>query len=145
MLKPASQNQLPNTHGERIDFGKHKGELYTRVPVSYLRWMVNSMKDEQRKKLAHSEIVRRGSKLPEVEISGHAIDRASQRCLRRWEETRLNEDEGLHAWLCRITAEAIESGVKADDSGRRYKYLGMVVVVEPGDEWPVLATIVSRS
>ncbi len=31
-----------NTHHLTVGFGKHKGELWTRVPVSYLRWLVNS-------------------------------------------------------------------------------------------------------
>jgi DNA (cytosine-5)-methyltransferase 1 len=30
-----------DTHHLVCDFGKHKGELWTRVPVSYLKWLVN--------------------------------------------------------------------------------------------------------
>ena len=30
-----------NTHGLVCDFGRHKGIPYTRLPVSYLTWMVN--------------------------------------------------------------------------------------------------------
>lgn len=31
-----------STHGIRLEFGRHKGKLLTRVPVSYLRWMINA-------------------------------------------------------------------------------------------------------
>ena len=48
-----------NTHGMVIGFGKHKGELYTRVPVSYLFWMVNV--EHQDAATAQAEIDRRGS------------------------------------------------------------------------------------
>ena len=28
-----------DTHDMRVEFGKHRGERWTRVPVSYLRWI----------------------------------------------------------------------------------------------------------
>lgn len=80
-----------NTHGVRLDFGKHSGELITRVPVSYLKWMVrNGTKSSD---LAAAELERRGTQTPEVEVSGHAIDRASLNCRKTWHETR-NEARG---------------------------------------------------
>ena len=63
-----------NTHGQRIEFGKHKGELFTRLPVSYLKWMINE--NAQQSDIAKAEFERRGDTMPEVELSGHAIDNA---------------------------------------------------------------------
>ena len=81
----------------KFTFGKHKGDSITRVPVSYLRWMINqfdfSHGDIQG--MAKKELDRRGSFLPELEISGHAIDKASTRCIKIWKNTRLKE-EGLY-------------------------------------------------
>lgn len=125
-----------NTHGVYITFGKHKGELLTRVPVSYLRWMINSK--AQMHNLAKAELERRGDMMPTVEVSGHAIDNASIRCRKRWHETKL-EGEGIYSWLMRITLEAAEKGEKLD-SGKT-KYLGMKLVIEQGEEFPVLKTI----
>ncbi len=101
---------IPNTHGVKLAFGKHKGELLTRAPVSYLRWMVNKKTDQA--DLARAEIERRGSKFPEVELSGHAIDNASLRCFNNWREGCHRSEkgnhpvEGLHSWLARMTLEA---------------------------------------
>lgn len=64
-------------HGKRITFGKHKGELFTRLPVSYLKWMVNEKAQEW--EIAKAEFERRGDTMPLVELSGHAIDNASLR------------------------------------------------------------------
>jgi hypothetical protein len=71
-----------NTHGVLLGFGKHHDKPYTRVPVGYLKWMVNTPEmSEERRKLAEAELKRRGTHTPELDISGHAIDRASQQCL----------------------------------------------------------------
>lgn len=126
-----------NTHGVRINFGKHKGELFTRLPVSYLRWMINSkapMHD-----VAQSEFDRRGDTMPKVELSGHAIDNASIRVRKIWHNTKLNNDEGIYSWLQRVTLEAIEKGEKLDNG--KIKYLGMKFVIQEGEEFPVLKTL----
>lgn len=125
-----------NTHGKRIDFGKHKGELFTRLPVSYLRWMINNK--TQSWQVAKAEFERRGDTMPLVEISGHAIDNASFRVRKIWHETR-NDGEGLYSWLQRMTLEAQEHG-EILDSGKT-KYKGMKLVIKEGDEFPVLKTI----
>lgn len=133
-----------NTHGERVWFGKHKGELWTRVPVSYLRWIVNVKLDATNKNrqrvcdIARAELKRRGSKLPKVELSGHAIDNASLRILDVWLALR-NKNEGLYSWLERITLEAIANGERLD--GGKVKYMQMKLVIEQGEEFPVLKTI----
>lgn len=124
-----------NTHGLTISFGKHKGELFTRLPVSYLRWMINEKTRDW--EIAKAEFERRGDTMPKVELSGHAIDNASLRVRKTWHETR-RDDEGLYSWLQRVTLEAIERGVASDD---RIEYLGMRFVIAQGEEFPVLKTI----
>lgn len=124
-----------NTHNLVIDFGKHKGTLYTRLPVSYLRWMVQCGHSQE--DVARAELDRRGTVLPIIEISGHAIDRASIRLLKHWKRTAKSNDEGLHAWLCRICVEAVKEN-EPDENGNVY-YDGIKLVFSTG-EWPVLKT-----
>ena len=128
-----------NTHGEIINFGKHSGTLITRVPASYLKWMVNAKSLQHQ--LAKAEIERRGHKLPSLEISAHAIDKASLRCRKIWHETALSEEEGICSWLERVTLEALEKGVKRGDD---VFYMGMKFVIYPGEEFPVLKTIMPK-
>lgn len=125
-----------NTHGVTINYGKHKGELVTRLPASYLRWMVNE--NAPMSDYARAEIERRGHRLPEIELSGHAIDNASLRVRKIWHETR-GDDEGLYSWLMRVTLEAIEKGERLESG--KIKHLNMKFVVEDGEEFPVLKTI----
>jgi len=97
-----------------MPFGKHKGTLVTRVPVGYLRWAVGQeagcpveLPDGTRvpfEAVARAEIARRGDRLQDIEVSGHAIDRLSQRFLKVWEDRR-REGEGLYTWAQR---EALE-------------------------------------
>lgn len=128
-----------NTHGVILDFGKHKGQLLTRVPVSYLKWILNetSMSPKWRE-LAKAEFERRGDTMPRVEITGHAIDRASLRVLHLWDSTR-NKREGLYSWLMRITLRALEEGKRLPNG--KIKFWGMKLVIEPGIEFPVLKSI----
>jgi len=114
----------------------HKGELFTRLPVSYLKWMINNKAPQH--DVARAEFERRGDTLPKIELSGHAIDNASLRVLKIWHETRGN-NEGLYSWLQRVTLEAIENGVRLDSG--KIKYLGMKFVVVEGAEFPVLKTV----
>lgn len=125
-----------DTHGMVIDVGKHNGTPYTRLPVSYLSWMVNS--HHSRADIAAAELKRRGTVTPTLDISGHAIDRASLTCRKIWHETR-REEEGLHAWLVRMSKEAREAN-DVDDKGR-YKYNGMKFAFEQDGVWPVLKTV----
>lgn len=132
-----------STHGVRIEFGKHKGELWTRVPVSYLKWLVNSagnpeFKMEKAATIAKIELARRGTVTPDLDVSGHAIDRASLSCRKIWHETR-GPDEGLYAWLVRVTREAIDKDER--DAAGRYLHLGMKFAVEQDGCWPVLKTV----
>lgn len=126
-----------DTHHKVIDFGKHKGELWTRVPVSYLSWLANQQGSGENVEIARAEIQRRGSVYPQIDISGHAIDRASLSCRKIWHENR-GQDEGLHAWLQRISMEAREKGQLIDG---KYRYLGMKFVFEEGEYYPSLKTV----
>ena len=127
-----------DTHDMRIQFGRHEGERYTRLPVSYLRWMVND--DVRDAHIARAELERRGIPLVDlpVEISGHAIDRASLWCRKIWHQNR-KEDEGLNAWLIRITTEAM-ARTKPDDEGRIH-YCGLRLIIEDGELYSTLKTV----
>lgn len=125
-----------NTHNLICDFGKHKGTAYTRLPVSYLTWMVGS--NHSRADIAAAELKRRGTVTPDLDVSGHAIDRASLSCRKIWHETRGGE-EGLHAWLCRVAREALDK--KQIDQKGRYHHLGMQFAFEFEGVWPVLKTV----
>jgi hypothetical protein len=136
-----------NTHGLKVDFGKHRGELWTRVPVSYLRWLVNmpSARNSNAKAIAAAELKRRGSTLPTIELSGHAIDRASLSCRKIWHQTA-HADEGLYSWLCRIGREALDStadGLEGHSESREceIEYLGLKLVFALGEFYPTIKTV----
>lgn len=124
-----------NPHGVKIEYGKHEGCLFTRLPLSYLRWMINE--NAPQADVAKAELERRGGDIPKVQISGHALDRASFRVMKIWEEDR-NDDEGFYSWLCRMTLEAIAQGAPIGD---RLHYKGMKFCVAKGEEFPVLKTV----
>lgn len=125
-----------NTHGFKMPNGKHKDELITRVPVSYLRWITNTP-NHSLQEYAQAELDRRGSILPEMELSGHAINRASFRCLKIWKEDR-NDDEGLHSWLLRRGMEAFK---KLKDDTTKVEHMGIKWAFEIGERYPVLKTV----
>jgi hypothetical protein len=125
-----------DTQGVILSFGKHKGQLLTRVPISYIRWMATN--DVPQSDYARAEFERRGDTMPKVEISGHAIDRASLRVLQTWRATR-NEDEGLYSWLQRMVLEALKSGHRLD--GGKIKYRKIKWVIEEGEVLPVLKSV----
>jgi hypothetical protein len=129
------KNQV-NPHGVKVSFGKHKDELITRVPVSYLKWMINEKTPQY--EVAKAEFERRGDTMPKVELTGHAIDNASLRVRKIWHETR-GKDEGLYSWLQRMTLEAIEHGEPMGDEVHWYK--GMKFCITEGEEFPTLKTI----
>ncbi len=125
-----------NTHNMRIEFGKHKGELWTRVPVSYLKWIVNERARDN--DIAQAELDRRGTVTPDCDVSGHAIDRASLNCRKIWHQTK-NKGEGLHAWLVRMTEEALA----AEEMHKgKYRIHGMLLAIENDGCWPVLKTVI---
>ncbi len=125
------------TQNIKINFGKHKGTLFTRLPVSYLRWIVNERANMW--EFAKAEIERRGHKLPEIEISAHAINNASLRALNFYLSDRKG-NEGLHTWLERITLETIKHNGDYENKKIRYKKISLAI--EKGEEFPVLKTII---
>ncbi len=136
------ENGAPNTHHERINFGKYAGELFTRLPVSYLRWMVtNETRDHE---MAQAELDRRGIPVTDdgFEISGHAIDTASLRLWAEYIHDR-GQDEGLHAWLKRIMAEALKDG-EVDEQQRACWRGRVLLCLEVGPIVTVLKTCMIR-
>lgn len=103
-----------DTHDLEMPFGKYAGERVTRVPVGYLKWAVSVSANSQIKlkdgstvpfaEVAKAEIERRGERLQNVEVSGHAIDRLSQKFRKIWHENK-HGDEGLYSWAARVTSE----------------------------------------
>lgn len=130
---------------EIVNFGKHTGERWTRIPVSYLKWMINAEHSQMEK--AQAEMDRRGTSVDPhgIGISGHALDRFSQRRLHVWEEHRQDGDgqdvkfEGIHAFLVRVSKEAME---KVEPRGDKFKYLGMKLVIDTSMAEPVLKSVV---
>ncbi len=130
-----------DTHNLRADFGKYRGKRWTRIPVGYLKWLINE--GTKYSEIAKAELDRRGTTIDiEVEISGHAIDRASLRCRKTWHETK-NKDEGLHSWLHRMSMEAITSidGKDLNDD-KKIEYKGMKFAFKFGEIYPTLLTVI---
>jgi len=121
-----------DTHDLRIGFGKHKGEFWIHLPSHYLRWIASTpVNKPDIIQIALVELDRReqGRSDREVEISSHAIDQASFRCLKHWRADR-QEDEGLYSWLRRITLEAVEHGtLEEDESDGRLLWKNMCLLI----------------
>jgi len=122
-----------------LDFGKkHRGERIQRIPASYLLWMVRDHCGPYA--VAQAELDRRGIKLLDIEISGHAIDAASLRIRKTWHENR-EKAEGLHGWLCRAALDARALGEKVDEDCLAWLGVKWVFASDRG-EWPLLKTVV---
>lgn len=120
-----------------LQFGKkYRGERIQRVPFSYLSWMVRERQGPW--KVAQKEIDRRGIKVPDVEISNHAIDVASLRIRKTWQQNR-EKVEGLHAWLMRATKEAIAQGEEIEPG--IFVYLEVRWVCATSGQWPALKSV----
>ena len=134
-----------NTHNLIVDFGKHKGERWTRVPRSYLSWLVNEpesrLEFNKQKEIAQAELNRRGTVISkEVEISNHAIDTASMRVRKTWHKTK-NKGEGLYSWLVRMATEALATTKEKPD---RIRHLGIDWVFKHGKVFPLLKTVIRK-
>ena len=126
-----------NTHGLEIDFGKHKGCLWTRVPVDYLLWLVNQPGETENKNIAQAELNRRGTKPPSMDISGHAIDRASMQLWKDYFRER-QKGEGLYRWLQRKAEHALEHGER---KGEKIIDGNIKFVFDDGVVYPTLKTV----
>ena len=132
-----------NTHGLVVGdgFGKFKGQKWTRVPTHFLKWVVNSGKGLNRE-IAKSELERRGSEVSTgIEITKHALDRASLRFLDKWME-RENKDEGIYSWLVRMSTEALREVPEEGDN--IFMYQGMRFVFKLGDMYPILLSVMKK-
>jgi len=126
-----------NTHNLIIEFGKHKGERWTRVPISYLKWLINA--GTQHALTASAELKRRGVILKhELEVSSHAIDRASQTCLLLFMEDR-SRTEGIYSWLHNIASLALKT--KEHPHQKEIVFNGIKFVFEYGEVFPTLKTL----
>lgn len=138
IIKTESEITEDQLHEFVMPHGKHKDVRLVNIPVSYLKWMVNVK--HQLADWAAAEMKRRGTVTPDIEISGHAINRASLLLLDQWEHSRF-DNEGLHAWLCRIAKEAHEHGDRHKTKPGRSYYEGMTFQFALDVTWPVLKTI----
>ena len=73
-----------------------------------------------------------------LQVSGHAVDRASMRALETWQTYR-RPAEGLYAWLRREAKTALTQ--PPDARGYRH-HLGLRWAFDEGDGWPVLKTVI---
>lgn len=119
-----------------LGFGRHAETPWTRVPIAYLRYLVNSRHPQADR--ATVEIARRGSVLPTIEITGHAIDRASALFIRKWQSTR-RPDEGIHSWLHRTAETALKANQR--DGQGRVLHEDMLLAFAEEDRWPILKTV----
>jgi hypothetical protein len=131
-----------NTHNVRIQFGKHKGELVTRLPIDYLEWHINEA--TQFSATAEAELKRRGHVIGsgrQVEISNHAIDRASLRLMGFYLADR-RQNEGLHSWLVRVALEVLTI-VKYEEQADtfRVEIPEAKLVYKKGKLYPTLVTV----
>lgn len=119
--------------------GTHRGESIMRVPAGYLLWMVRVRHIYAEE--AQIELDRRGTKLPDFEVSVHAVDRASTRCLDLYQAHR-HKHEGIFTWLGRMAQKALNNGTKQDE-GDTIHYRGMrfAFTTEENTEWPILTTV----
>lgn len=128
------------TDGYYMRTGKHKGERITRVPVSYLMWMVNAGHGEAER--AAQELKRRGTTFPTLELSGHAIDRASIRLERLWKRER-NEGEGIYHWLHGRAEKAWEYHQKRNGGSDVFDHEGVRWAFAVDGVWPVLKSVMA--
>ena len=132
-----------NTHNMRIEFGKHRGELVTRLPIDYLEWHINE--GTQFAPVAQAELDRRGFNPDtnnKVDVSKHAIDRASLRVLHIWQRER-KPKEGIYSWLARVSLEGIEN-LKPDQTRQNFRieYADLTLVFKQGKLYPTLVTVI---
>lgn len=133
-----------STHNITMSFGKYKGELLTRVPINYLEWLINV--GSSFSELAQAELDRRGVSKDhhKVEISSHAIDRASLRVLKIWQKMR-RDNEGLYSWLVRVSIEALSRLTEPLTEGKnKIQVTDLVLVFKAGKLYPTLVTIILK-
>lgn len=138
---PTDKDGNIDTHNLEVHFGKHKGERWTRIPLSYLKFCVNSMdKKSLGYRIAKAELKRRGTidtELSRLEVSYHAIDRASLYFMDMYLD-QAEEQEGFYSWLYRKANAATK---RVDDKNIAVVD-GIKFVFSKGNEFYVLKTVV---
>lgn len=76
---------------------------------------------------------------PEVDLTAHAIDRASLYCRDKWHEERVKNGLGIHSWLVKVATEALAKGEKKEDGKIVWK--GMKFAFQTETRWPILLTV----
>ncbi|MBF0121207.1 MAG: hypothetical protein HQK79_20430 [Desulfobacterales bacterium] len=115
-------NIQPQTQNLICSFGMHKGQPYTRLPISYLKWMVEI--NHTHKTIAEAELNRRCVPLQKkegIKITIHAINRASQFCLKQLKQFELNK-KGIHNCLTDLSLEALKKSNDKDKAEGKGKY-----------------------
>lgn len=141
MNKVSASFPAPDTHNLRIEFGKHSGERWTRLPIGYLVWLINE--GTQVAHIAQAELDRRGYTPPtDLVVSDHAVDRASLYCRKAWRE-HSKKDEGMMTWLKREAQTAYELADPQDDD-LVAEYIGIKWVFARGELFPTLKTVIRR-
>ena len=116
--------------------GKHAGQPLTKVPASYLKWMISV--NHELSTQAEAELSRRGHIVPTIDVSGHAIDSASLRLLGLWKRECYGK-LGLSSWLITRAEDAIEHGRRRGED--KITHRGIVFVFHFDGKWPVLKTV----
>ena len=133
-----------DTHNLICNFGRHSGERWTRIPPGYLLRVVNNMANKpQIQAIAEAELERRGTQFPEIELSIHAIDRASERYLHLYVQDCQEQKAGFYSWLLGRAERALKSeeGAAAYGDGGKVTHDGMTFVFEIPGSWPILKTV----
>jgi len=93
---------------EIVNFGKHKGERWTRIPISYLRWLIDV--DSQYAPIAKKELARRGTILEhEIILTSHAIDRFYLRYFKAGIKRKdIVISGGIYSYLYKLANEALK-------------------------------------
>jgi hypothetical protein len=131
----------PTAHYRIVCPGRWCGELVTRVPLAVLRRIARGTGPDAA--MAAAELNRRGAVLPAIEITMHAIDRASQSLLGVWRKTR-QPGEGLNAWLHRMAAEAVEARRDAhtEKPAKLRSPAGIEFALDWTGKYPLVKTVV---
>lgn len=124
-----------NTQDVVIDFGKYRGVRIQHLPRGYLVFMVQN--ETQQWQYAEAEMDRRGTVIPQIELSAHSIDTASLRIRKTFHEHR-GKNQGLHSWLAEAAWAAYQEKPKGVDV---HEYLGVRWVFGIDGVFPMLKTV----
>lgn len=128
-----------------MPLGKHQGQPISRIPIGYLTWMCSANHTHAAR--AKAELERRGTYFPKVEISSHAINRASQRLLNLWmsESPEPDREPGLHTWLSKRAEAALDTLESVPGDGTfRVKHDGIQFQFQGSHHLPALLTVMRR-